>query len=325
MRRVRCLILIAIMICSIHAVSAISTTIKDSYAQGETIIAEISGDILEPISSSNVEFRRGHILVPFDFELSKIGEKYYLWAITPESEMNYSIVIKDITTFVLGKIQRIDYQKNFSVSGNLSDYSVKPGFISTGKDFEIEVRLNEDSEKKINIEFLGEKEIILKPGLNILKFYIYNVNKTGFYNLTIGKYVLPTYIKVNETGERHFYEPSLNLTNLTIGIENRTLEEEEMINKERVKYHCYEFPGKICTAEEVCSGQSIVSMDGPCCVNGECKKREGEAGGGGAWIGYLIVAIVIIAGIFIWIRYKKIKAEENPIPQRIISIEKKIP
>ncbi len=324
MKRAIGLIFAVMIIFSIEGVFAISTTMEDLYDQGETIITEISGNILEPISASNVEFRRGHIIVPFDFEIKKLGEKYYLWAITPESEMNYTLMIKDITTFVSGKVQKIDYEKNFSVSGNLSDYSVKPGFVSADKDFEVEVRLNEDNEKQIDVEFFGEISLTLKPGTNIVNFYIYDINETGLFNVTIGRYVLPAYITFNETGWKDSYKPSLNLTNLTGVDENRTLEQEEAVNQERAKYHCYEFPGRICTADETCSGQSIVSLDGPCCVNGECKSKT-EEGGSSAWIGYLIAAVVIILGIFIWLRYKKVKAEKNPLAQKIISIEKKMP
>ena len=321
------LVFLIAIILVVQPVFAISSNMKDSYLPGETIVIKISGNILEPISSGNVEFRRGHILVPFDYDLKKLGEDYYLWAIAPESQINYTLTIKEISTYVSGKVQKIDYVKNFSILGNLSDYSIKPGFVLDDKDFEIKMQLNEDINKPIDLKFIEEREVVLKPGENIVKFSISEINETGLYNLTIGKYILPAYLKINKSVSKIVENITIgNLTNVSlaeIDVENLSEQEKEAVNVERAKYHCYEFPGKICTADQTCSGETIVSMDGACCL-GDCGAKTAE-GGSSAWIGYLIAAIVIIAGIFIWIRYKKIKAEKNPLEKKILSLEKKIP
>ena len=318
------LVLIALVF-SLGSTSAISTSIKDSYSPGETIITEISGNILSSISSSNVELeRKGHIPVPIDFEVKKLGENYYLWFIAPELSDNYTLMIKDITTVVSGKVQEIDYEKNFSISGNLTDYSVKPGFVSTNDTFVVKIQFNEDYDKNIELNFLGESNLTLKPGENTLMFSISRINESGLFNLGIGKYNLPVYVYVDKktvvaTGENA--SEIVDLTNLT-STRNLTSEEEEAINQERLKYHCSVF-GDICNADETCSGEIKISLDGQCCVNGECVSKTSE-GGSSAWIGYLIAAIVIIAGIFIWIRYRKIKAEKNPI-KKILSSGRKTP
>jgi len=322
------LILVAILAFSyVSMASAISTDIKDSYPPKETVITEISGSILEPINSANVKLIRGHVLVPFDYEIKRLGDKYYLWILAPEQRTNYTLSIRGITTYVSGNVQRIDYEKNFTISGNLTDYYVKPGFILTEKDFEVRVQLNEDKEKEIKLEFIEEEsEYMLKPGENIIKFSVSNINETGLFNLSIGRYLLPVYIKSNKTEipilNASNETASSNLTSL-IDVEPATAQEEEAINRERAKYHCYEFPGKICAASERCLGDTIVSLDGACCVNGAC---GGESAGGSsyAWIGYLIVALVIIAGVIIYIRYRKVKAEKNPLAKKI-GPEKNVP
>lgn len=329
MKREICLVFAVIFVfVSASITSAISTEIKDSYPPKETIITEISGSVLEPIDSANVKLIRGHVLVPFDYEIKRLGERYYLWILAPEQRTNYTLSIKGIATYVSGNVQRIDYEKNFSVSGNLTDYYVKPGFILTEKDFEVRAQLNEDREKEIELEFIKEKsKYMLKPGENIIKFSISNLNKTGLFNLSIGRYRLPVYIKSNKTET-----PVLNISNETAGsnltslidVEPVTKQEEEAINKERAKYHCYEFPGKICAASERCSGDTIVSLDGACCVKGECGS-ESTGGRSYAWVGYVIAALVIVAGVVIYIKYKKIKAEKNPLEKKILSSEKSTP
>ena len=303
---------------------AISTEIKDSYLPKETIITEISGSIIDPIATSNVELKRGHILVPIDYDVKKLGDKYYLWAIAPEQQANYTLFIKDITSYVSGRIEKVDYEKNFSVSGNLIDYYAKPGFASTDKDFEIKVTLNEDNNKEIKTEFLEEGNFTLKPGENIIKFSISGINESNLFGLEIGKYNIPVYVRVNKSSAISLIRNITNLTaidNITeiLDFESLTEEEKEEVNEKTSKYRCVELfsGGKICAADEKCSGDIIVSLDGPCCVGANAACVKSKEGGGSAWIGYLIAAIVIIAGIFTWIKYKKVKAEENPVARKL--------
>jgi hypothetical protein len=332
-RTIYAVLILMTLVFSLGSALAISTSINDSYSPGETIITQISGNILSPITTGNVELKReGHIGVAFESDVKKLGENYYLWVLAPTLLGNYTLIIKDITTTISGKIQEISYEKNFSISGNLTDYSVKPGFISTNKSFQIKVQLNEDYNKQIDINFLKETNFTLKPGENTLDFSISEINESGLFNLSIGKYNPPVYVQVNKpisisTGGNATGNATeiINLTNLTI-TRNVTSAEEEAINKERLKYNCSQYPGTICKADETCSGESIFSNDSTdkrCCVNGKCASKT-PGRGSSAWIGYLIAAIVIIAGVFIWIRYKKIKAEKNPI-KRVLSAERKTP
>jgi hypothetical protein len=318
-------LVLAVLICSTSTALAISSDLKESYLPGETIITEISGNILEPITSSSIEFRRGHILVPLDYGLERLGDRYFLWAIAPENPINYTLIVKDITTFVSGNMKEINYEKNFSVSGNLTDYVVKPGAIVTDKDFEIKVQLNEDKSKFIDIMFTEKTNFSLKPGENIIKVSIADINKTELLNFSVGKYVIPVYVITNRT-----IITSINLSNLTqsYNITNLTStvpeEIKEEIDKERVKYHCYEFPGKICAVGEKCTGEIIQSMEGnSCCVNGVCETES--SGGGSAWIGYLLGAVVVIVGVVIWMKYKKVKVEGNPLEKKVHSLERKGP
>lgn len=318
--------ILSVFIFSMQAVCAVSTEMKDNYLAGETIITEVSGNILQAIAAQNVEFRRGHILVPLDYGVSKLGEKHFLWANAPLAAGDYTLIIKDISTTVAGQMKDIDYQRNFSVESNLSNYSVKPGIMLTSSNFEINVQLNVDNNAEVDVQFGEEEEQtkVLKPGENVLKFSIAGVENESLVNLTIGMYSIPVYVRLNSSVRVPVDGISLNLTNLT-DVDESDLSDEERsaIDKERAKYYCYEFPGKICKADETCSGQTITSLDGACCVNGDCGAEE--SGGSLAWIGWLLAAVVVILAIYIWIRYKKVKTDKNPLQKKVISLEKKIP
>ena len=322
------IVFLIILVLCVQGAMAISTNMKDSYLPEETAIITLAGEIVNPISPTMVEFKRGHVLVPFDYEMKKLGEQYYIWFVTPKAENNYTLVIKDITTTVSGRAELVTYEKNFSVRGNLSDYFVRPGIVSTDKDFELTVVLSGDYDKSIFTKFIETTNMTLKPGENKLEFSIEGIKESALFELIIGKYSMPAYITINKPDK-----PAGNLTVIIGGInisladtdtENLSEISQEKLNAERLKHPCYDFSGSTCTADERCNGDTIVSADGPCCVNGICLKIESE-GGSLAWLGYLLGAIVIIAGIFIWIKYKKVKTEKNPLGKKVQAIEKKAP
>lgn len=185
---------LAVFIACISNVLAISSDIKASYQPEETLILKISGNILAPIASGNVEFKRGYVAVPVEYDLKKIGDNYYLWAVAPASGNNYTLIVKDISTTVSGKSALVNYEANFSVAGNATDYYVKPGFVYALNNFDINVWLNDDLDKGINTKFIDSKEVTLKPGNNKISFSIEDVEETGGYKLVIGKYTLPVYV-----------------------------------------------------------------------------------------------------------------------------------
>ncbi len=184
----------ALILLFLESVSAVSTDLKAEYERGETIIIEISGNILEPIDKKDVEFFRGHVAIPIEYDLRKLENKYFLWAIAPQNANNYTLVINNIATTSAGRTEIADFRQNFSVIENLTDYSIKPGFISAQEDFIVSIQLNEDSEKTINLSFPNEREIILKPGRNDILFSIAGVNGSGLIETNIGKYVFHAFI-----------------------------------------------------------------------------------------------------------------------------------
>ncbi|MEM4271297.1 MAG: hypothetical protein QXO70_04360 [Candidatus Pacearchaeota archaeon] len=308
------IILLSAVFLLMSNVLAISIDMEETYLPRQTVIKKISGEILDVLTRENLEFRRGHVKIPLESDLKRIGEDYYIWFITPTLENNYTLVIKDIAITTGGFVKRVDYERNFTVKGNMS-YSIKPGFVYTSNDFEIIVQVYEDNKKTITTNFLEEKaqDFILKPGENILKFSIKNVNETGLYNITIGDYNVPAYIMPNKTFYRVINET--NVSEITIRYD------EKNYTKKTRQVYCYEYPGKICAKDEICSGEIIPTLDGNCCVGGTCGKEEVK--GGYAWAGYLIAVIVIIAGLYLWFKYKKTKGSNDVIEKRIGEIEKR--
>lgn len=187
------LIYIILLISLIPITSAISTTMLPAYQPGETMIIEIQGNILKPIDRTDIVFKRAHVAIAVDYDIKRILDKYYLYAQLPTNQNNYTLFINNIATTVNGQNQIINYNQSFIVSGNLTDYSISPGFISTNKDFSITIKSNLDQKITININFPEERAESLNPGTNTINFKINSIS-SGIYSASIGKYTIPIQI-----------------------------------------------------------------------------------------------------------------------------------
>src|SRR3989344_84044 len=187
-------LILLILLMSISFVSALDIDLKESYPKSQTIILEVKGSVLGGLTKESIELRRGNVLVPIDYGLEKIGEKYFLWFITQSLENNYSLIIKNVSTTLNGKKTELTIIKNFTTINAYPDYYLKPGAVLSKEDFEIFIFLNKDEEQKILIAFPFEREITLKPGENILKFSIDDFEDSSLNNLKIGEYTIPVSI-----------------------------------------------------------------------------------------------------------------------------------
>src|SRR4030042_1425735 len=76
---------------------AVEFDMKDNYAQGETIIARISGNFVTSVTRDNIFFYRGHVRIAMEYDITKIGEDYYLYAIlSGKSPADYSVSVEDV-------------------------------------------------------------------------------------------------------------------------------------------------------------------------------------------------------------------------------------
>jgi len=122
-------------------VSAIEIDMKSNLSQGETLLVRVSGNFFEPIVKEDITFHRDHVRVPMIFSLTKIDGDFYIYAqLSGKQPGNYSITMENVRYYQINEILEEDLVKPFTISENFSDFSVTPGFISTNKDFFIEIQ-----------------------------------------------------------------------------------------------------------------------------------------------------------------------------------------
>lgn len=154
---------------------------KQTYQPGETLLAEITGDFIDNIRAEDVYFYSGRIQTPMIYDIGKIQGKYYLYAILPYKERNYSLRIEDAHYFEEAVEKEQDIAKNFSVSGDTISFYVNPGLIITNKDFNIKVKTIK--EITVQSDFLEEKQSFdLSAGQT--KKFLFSISEVENFTLT---------------------------------------------------------------------------------------------------------------------------------------------
>jgi hypothetical protein len=133
-------------------ISAVEFDIKEEFKQGETLMARVSGNFIEPVLKENILFFKGHVRVSIDAYVAKINEEFYIYAKLPETENNYSIKIENVEYMQGSKQIDDDLEMNFTILNSTADFSLTPGFVITEEDFSLQVQNLQDKKITIDVE-----------------------------------------------------------------------------------------------------------------------------------------------------------------------------
>lgn len=177
------LFLILSIFLTLPFVSSVQMDIKENYKKGETIIAKISGNFLEPITKQNINFYRRHMTTTFDdYNIKKINDDFYLYIKSPleKTSDNYSIHINGISYMKEGKISKDEIIINFTILNETADFSLTPGLVYTDSKFYIEVQSFLDEKLKIMIDSNSEYTPVTTSSET-------NGTSSGFWSFMFGK------------------------------------------------------------------------------------------------------------------------------------------
>ncbi len=198
------IISVIIFIFFLSFISAVEFDIKSSYSQGETLITKLSGNFVDTISRENIFFYEDYVRVPIQYDITRIEDEYYIYALLPEKQENYSISIEDVKYYQGSKIIEDDIKRNFSTTSELADFSLEPGFVVTSESFSLKIQNLQDSKEIIKINY-DEKEtdVALKSGeKKTINFKVENIQQDNlkYIQLSDGKtnYNVPIYTFTNE-------------------------------------------------------------------------------------------------------------------------------
>ena len=157
------------------------------------MIAELSGSIFGSLSASDIEFTRGHVQVgSFEYDLKRLGDRYFLYAVAPFAPNNYTLLIHNVETLINGQQVVIDFMQNFTVTNETAPYTLRPGLIITGQDFDISFTSYAELPQEISLEVAGNTTLVLAPGVTTREVEIEEFTY-GFHTLLLGRYEFSLY------------------------------------------------------------------------------------------------------------------------------------
>jgi len=195
--------LLIVLIFAINFVSAIDIELeKSSYNSMETLEAIITGGFIDNLVLDNIGiYANGAVhKSPVISNVVQYEDKYYYYAIVPETSGTYSLRIENTKHYVGTHESTETVEKNFTITESNSSYlGYDPGFIYTSNDFYIDVTAY-SGDQDVTVDF---PEAGFKQTLHIVqgkdksrRFYISIANITNITQsqIKIGSYSIPAII-----------------------------------------------------------------------------------------------------------------------------------
>lgn len=156
------LLMLFMILLVLPLVSAVNFDMKSNFQPGETLLGTLEGNFLSQLTQQNFYFYSDRSQIPLLFDIAKIQDKYYFYALLPAEEGNYTLIIRDAKYYENGKEVQADLEKNFTVSGNISDFSVYPGFIIMKNESSLSVE-SKSQPLAVSAVFMGSTQTVQVP------------------------------------------------------------------------------------------------------------------------------------------------------------------
>jgi len=183
------------LLLTISNASAVLIEGKDVYAPGETLIAKLGFVPLQPIGPAQIQLLRdGHILVPSEAAVVRLGSDYFIYSSLPLNSSNLNLRIKDVYRLSGGSQVKEDIDKNISFSDTRVPYSILPGAISAREPkMDFKIISYADANQQIYVAEQNNRTITLTPGENRISISTDPIPE-GFSLLHLGDYAIPVYL-----------------------------------------------------------------------------------------------------------------------------------
>ncbi|MEK6847729.1 MAG: hypothetical protein AABX50_01230 [Nanoarchaeota archaeon] len=224
-------------------VSAVEVSMNSNFSQGETLLAKFSGNFIDQITKDNIVFYRENVRIPMIFDVKKINDEFYLYALLPylptgKTQSNYSLRVENIRYMKATQIVDDDIISNFTISNETAIFSVDPGVLITNSGFNVEVQNLQD--RKITLEITEDIDSItsltsieLKTGeKKTISFTATTTPANGIETIEFSSgefsYELPVYFDTNQTSETEEkqdfeFQPSTVEVQMATGSESKRI------------------------------------------------------------------------------------------------------
>ncbi|MBU2615653.1 MAG: hypothetical protein KKC19_00965 [Nanoarchaeota archaeon] len=135
------------------AVETQFTKESNIFDQGETLIAKISGNFIDRITTENILFYQDHVRIPITYDVKKINDNFYIYSLLLNKPSgNYSLRINDVEYIEGLKITDAEIRMNFTITSETADFYVTPGVVESNDDFFLKLRSLGGATTKVKID-----------------------------------------------------------------------------------------------------------------------------------------------------------------------------
>lgn len=209
-------VLAIFFIITLPLVLALSSDIQSSYQPGQTIIVKFTGNFLDNIQKSDVSFMSDRDFLPLTYDLAKINDNYYLYAVLQITPRNYTLKIKNVHYTEQGVEKTQDLVYGFSTLNiSVASFSVEPGFVLTTSNISLKITSNTQEINALATFLDMSKNIVVKEGKSqILTLPTDSVKNSTVNFLTITAGDLSYNIPVYTIKKQRVVNTSLSVTSL---------------------------------------------------------------------------------------------------------------
>lgn len=182
-------------------ISAIEFEINSEFSQGETLLAKVSGNFIDQITSQNVLLYQEHTRVAFEPTVQKIEDSFYIsGSLLGKSEGNYSLVVEGVKYSSLMQVKSDDIVIPFLINNQTADFLVEPRFLETGKNFLVKVTNLKDKKLDVTSSFgkISKTVQLNYEETREIEVLIPSITPQGWNNLTLSsentEYLIPIYV-----------------------------------------------------------------------------------------------------------------------------------
>lgn len=266
--------------------SSASINMKDNYSQGETLIAKISGNFVEPILEENVVFYKDHVKIPMIYEVGKIGNSFYVAAyLTSKDEGNYSIKLQNVYYYSGASVIGDDLVKNFSITNETADFYLDRGFVITEDPFFVEITGLKDYDVEVSItsseEFVSDESATVSSGESKkIDFSFGNISDEFVGSVSLKSentnYTIPVYFYGTAVSQGYCGDGIINSGEQCDGKNWGDVDDCTDFNFELGDLSCVDcqFDTSDCKDSEVCDNYECVEIEPECTKDSECTGDE---------------------------------------------------
>ncbi|MFZ1970913.1 MAG: hypothetical protein WAU65_01905 [Candidatus Nanoarchaeia archaeon] len=203
--------ILAFLLLIFPLVSAIQINMNSNFSQGQTLIAQVSGNFINQIQSQNVFLYNNYLRVSFVPTVQKVGDTFYIYGQLDNSKFpgNYSLNISGVGYMQGSQISHDSIIQNFTITNTTADFSVTLGFVQTDQNFSITVQNLAYNQITISY-FLGNSTSQSGNSLD----YLFGTPSQQSQNITIDSgEVKPVYFQINNSNQDQLTYATLSTSN----------------------------------------------------------------------------------------------------------------